>query len=115
MSPHQRIAGFCEEIALNPQLLDVDTPKTLDDCPYTDHMVVETVRQLCDDLLNLDLMISAMFAGATKGWRIFTAEFDPDNPAGIFGLSPELRALLGKIPVTNDANEGNLGSLRVYL
>lgn len=113
---HQSIPAFCEKVALNPQLiLDVNKPTTLDDKPYMDRMIVESVRQLQDELLDLELMVSSMFSGSAKGWKIFTFEFDPENPTGIFGLAPPLRALLGQVPMTNDANEGNLGSLRVYI
>ncbi|KAJ7089914.1 hypothetical protein C8R44DRAFT_892101 [Mycena epipterygia] len=53
-----------------------------------------------------------MFSGCVKGWTQFTPEF---HVGGTFdALTPEQRAILF-IPMTNDCNEGMLGSYRVHM
>lgn len=90
---------------------------TLDGKPFIDKTIIPALKLLSDDLPNLNLMISAMFRGATRGWSIFTPEYrdDPSDPTTISSLSPEMLTRLGEIPMTNDANEGPLGSTRVYI
>ncbi|CAA7269363.1 unnamed protein product [Cyclocybe aegerita] len=74
-------------------------------------MLVVAIRVLASELLDLELMISAMFSGSADGWRQFTQEF---TPGGSFDkLTPEQRSRMF-ILATNDANEGALGSWRVH-
>ncbi|KAE9391044.1 hypothetical protein BT96DRAFT_1062335 [Gymnopus androsaceus JB14] len=116
-----KIIPFCENFALHPEkVLDPSTPLnelTLDGEPLIDETIIPTLCMLAPQLPNLNLMISAMFRGTANGWRLFTTEYtnDPDDSRCIASLSPELLALLGQIPMTNDSNEGILGSLRKYI
>ncbi|KAE9383499.1 hypothetical protein BT96DRAFT_1009099 [Gymnopus androsaceus JB14] len=118
---HRRIPAFCENLALHPEkIFHPNTPQselTLDGKPFIDKTIIPALKLLSDDLPNLNLMISAMFRGATRGWSIFTPEYrdDPSDPTTILSLSPEMLTRLGEIPMTNDANEGPLGSTRVYI
>ncbi|KAE9393831.1 hypothetical protein BT96DRAFT_943640 [Gymnopus androsaceus JB14] len=116
-----RIVPFCENLALHPEkVLNPNTPQielTLDGQPFIDKTIIPALQTLAPELPNLNLMISAMFRGAAQGWKIFTSEYADDslNPACIASLSPEQLALLGQIPMTNDSNEGGLGSLHGYI
>ncbi|KAE9389051.1 hypothetical protein BT96DRAFT_1071670 [Gymnopus androsaceus JB14] len=116
-----KIIPFCENFALHPKkVLDPSTPLnelTLDGEPLIDETIILTLCMLAPQLPNLNLMISAMFRGTANGWRLFTTEYsnDPDDSRCIASLLPELLALLGQIPMTNDSNEGILGSLCKYI
>ncbi|KAE9407128.1 hypothetical protein BT96DRAFT_933489 [Gymnopus androsaceus JB14] len=111
------IVPFCKNLALHPEkVLDPNTPQielNLDGQPFIDKTIIPALRTLAPELPNLNLMISAMFHGAAQGWKIFTSEYadDPLNPACIASLLPEQLALLGRICMTNDSNEGGLGSI----
>ncbi|KAJ7598464.1 hypothetical protein C8J56DRAFT_881094 [Mycena floridula] len=116
---HCHIAPFCQKIANNPSMvLDASTPiseLTINGQDFIDpDLIVELRRRIQTDLPkdDLELMISAMFSGAAEGWIIFTAEF---VPGGAFDRIPkEIRDNLF-ILATNDANEGGLGSWRIFL
>ncbi|KAL6299850.1 hypothetical protein BKA93DRAFT_741608 [Sparassis latifolia] len=112
---HQKIPTFCEHIAAQPDLLlkansSLDEV-TLDGKPYMDPRLLSAARTMAPELPALHSMITAMFSGAAKGWRIFTAEFVVGGPFD--SLTPEEHALIF-IPSTNDANEGVLSSWRVH-
>ncbi|KAE9399069.1 hypothetical protein BT96DRAFT_939730 [Gymnopus androsaceus JB14] len=90
---HNRIVPFCKNLALHPEkVLDPNTPQIeliLDGQPFIDKTIIPALQTLAPELLNLNLMISAMFH--------------------------EQLALLGQILMTNDSNEGGLGSLCGYI
>ncbi|KAJ7094890.1 hypothetical protein C8R43DRAFT_907989 [Mycena crocata] len=113
---HRKLPEFCTHIAENPDiLLDPATPLeelTIDARPFVNELLIPTIRQLLPELPNVNLLISAMFSGAAKGWVRFTPEF---HIGGTFDrLTPEQRAVLF-IPSTNDCSEGMLGSYRVHM
>ncbi|KAF8156818.1 hypothetical protein B0H34DRAFT_617022, partial [Crassisporium funariophilum] len=115
---HRKLPVFCEHIAANPRLLlDPDklfpdfSTRTLNGRPWHDRALVMAVRTLQCELPDLEMSISAMFAGCAKGWQQFTKEFAPGGP--IDSLTPEQRRRMF-IPATNDHNEGGLGSTRIY-
>ncbi|KAE9397608.1 hypothetical protein BT96DRAFT_1035611 [Gymnopus androsaceus JB14] len=118
---HRRILPFTENIALHPEiLLDPQTPRdqlTIDGEPFLDQTIIPTLRALSNDLPYLNLMISAIFRGSAYGWSRFTPEYkdDPNDPQCIASLTPAERERLGPIPMTNDSNEGGLGSLKNFL
>ena len=114
---HRRLPAFCDSIAANPELLlqesVADFSKvTLDGKPWSYSMAVMAIRVLASELPDLKNAISDIFSGCASGWRHFTEEFEP---GGSFdSLTPEQRSRIF-IPATNDANEGGLGSWRVWL
>ncbi|KAE9398116.1 hypothetical protein BT96DRAFT_995151 [Gymnopus androsaceus JB14] len=120
---HRKVAPFCENLSLHPELLlnptllsdDADfTSITLDGRPLMDKSCFAAITQMKDELPHLASAISAKFKGASEGWTIFVSEYDEKNPNGYSSLPPELLELLGMIPMTNDPNEGVLGSLRQF-
>jgi hypothetical protein len=74
-------------------------------------MAVMAIQVMALELPDLEAAISDIFLGAADGWRQFTQEFTPGGPFD--SLSAEQRSRLF-IPATNDANEGALGSWRVW-
>ncbi|PPQ84189.1 hypothetical protein CVT26_012756 [Gymnopilus dilepis] len=114
---HRRLPDFCDAIAANPDLLLEESISdfsnvTLDGKPWSHPNTVLAIRVLKDELPDLKGAISDMFSGAAEGWRQFTQEFAPGG--ALDSLTPEQRARIF-IPATNDANEGALGSWRVWL
>ena len=114
---HRRLPSFCEYVAANPSLLlsreeTVDFSKvTLDSKPWSHPMAVMAIQVMAPDLPDLEAAISDIFSGGADGWRQFTQEFIPGGPFD--SLTTEQRSRLF-IPATNDANEGALGSWRVW-
>ncbi|KAJ8453589.1 hypothetical protein ONZ45_g19654 [Pleurotus djamor] len=113
---HRKIPLFCEQLAADPlSILSSDTDltlRTLDGLAIMDEDLVCAASQLVSELPDLPLILSAMFRGAAHGWRRFTEEF---VPGGVFdSLTNEERGRVF-IPSTNDANEGALGSFRVFI
>jgi hypothetical protein len=114
---HRRLPSFCESIAINPFLLlsrdgNVDFSKTtLDGKPWSHPIAVMAIQVMALELPDLEAAISDIFLGAADGWRQFTQEFTPGGPFDL--LTDEQRSRLF-IPATNDANEGALGSWRVW-
>jgi len=73
-------------------------------------MAAMSIQILTTELVDLKVMISDIFGGA-DGWRQFTQEFVPDGPFDALTLEQWSWIF---IPATNDANEGTLGSWRVW-
>ncbi|KZT28911.1 hypothetical protein NEOLEDRAFT_1057567, partial [Neolentinus lepideus HHB14362 ss-1] len=115
---HCKLPIFCDHITVNPSLLlGPDSPLdqiTIDRRPYMDEQLIFSLWTMikAGDLLDLDLIISAMFAGAAKGWHQFTTEFAIGGPFD--SLTAQEGSLLF-IPSMNDANEGALGSFHVHV
>ena len=117
MDLHRQIPAFCDEIASNPRRLLNEgiadfSGVTLDGKPWFYSMAVMAIRILDSELPNLESAISDIFSGCADGWRHFTKEFQPGGP--FERLTSEQRQRLF-IPATNDANEGGLGSWRVWV
>ena len=114
---HRRLPGFCKSIAASPSLLlcesdTIDFSKaTLDGKPWSHPMAIMAICIMSKELPELEAAISDIFSGAADGWRQFTQEFIPGGPFDL--LTAEQRSRLF-IPATNDANEGALGSWRVW-
>ena len=65
-----------------------------------------------NDLPHLEELISAFFEGVLTTWHRFTVEFTPGRLIDMSSIDEKDEAWM---PSTNDANEGALGSFRVYL
>jgi len=113
---HRKIPAFCDSIAADPSLLLESehanfSKVTLDGRPWSDSMAVMAIQILSVELPDLENTISDIFSGCADGWRHFTQEFVPGGPFD--SLTAEQRTRIF-IPATNDANEGSLGSWRVW-
>lgn len=74
--------------------------------------VLSTVFAMQDSLPCLRELIGEFFHGALTTWERFTSEF---APGGLIDTSTVEERNLAWMPSTNDANEGALGSFRVYI
>lgn len=74
---------------------------------------IEAIQHLIsqDRLPKLEALFRAFLTGALSAWERFSSEFNDD---GIIAALTEAEKEAAWMPATNDANEGVLGSLRVF-
>ena len=114
---HHQVVQHVRKIANDPGLLISDDEGSykcaaLDGKPWHQAAVVMTVLGMKDSLPHLKELITAFFLGSLATWERFTSEF---APGGLIDMSTVEERDLAWMPSTNDANEGALGSFRVYL
>ncbi|THV05639.1 hypothetical protein K435DRAFT_647075 [Dendrothele bispora CBS 962.96] len=113
---HQKVEAHIRQILENPDVLfgpdaSYETA-TLDGKAWHDPKAVETVFDMCSELVHLQAITLAFFRGSLSTWTRFSAEF---APGGLIDEATADEKQLAWMPSTNDANEGALGQLRVTL
>lgn len=114
---HHQVVQHVRKIASDPGLLISDDEGSyrqaaLDGKPWHQQHVIMTVLAMKDSLPHLKELIAAFFHGSLVTWERFISEF---APGGLIDMSTIEERDLAWMPSTNDANEGALGSFRVYL
>lgn len=110
---HMFLLQHIKTLLRNPGLLDSmgSTPEqsTLYNQQWDSNEVFFTVKALIPSLSHFRAVLLAFLQGSLETWERFSADY---QSGGVIALAtPEERAL-AYMPVTNDRNEGALGSMR---
>ncbi|KAF7982655.1 hypothetical protein HWV62_27105 [Athelia sp. TMB] len=116
---HVQVLEHVAKIAENPQILLVAEHSSyiegaLDGREWHQRDIITAILALKDKLAlpHLEILIGEFFRGALDTWKRFTSEY---APGGLIDTSTIEERDLAWMPSTNDANEGALGSFRVYM
>lgn len=115
---HEDVKEHVQNIIDNPDLLL--SPKTLsengtfDGTPWFNPTALTAAHKLIPDLPNIREVFVALCTGALETWKRFTSEFESGNTdCDVESMTPE-EILESFMPPTNCANEGSLGTYRVW-
>lgn len=113
---HEKVGQHMEKIMENPKLLISKDATyktgTLDGKMWNRPGAVAAVLEIAPTLPYLEGALLEFFKGALEGWKRFTSEF---AEGGLIDTSTATERDLAWMPPTNDANEGILGTYRVFM
>ncbi|KDQ25108.1 hypothetical protein PLEOSDRAFT_1078957 [Pleurotus ostreatus PC15] len=113
---HRRVCEHIQRIIEDPDLLLGPSASfcegSLDGLEWENKASMDAVFRLQPRLPNIKILLVGFLKGALPTWVRFSAEFAPD---GLIDTASATEKELAWMPSTNDANEGALGSYRVYL
>ncbi|CAE6442660.1 unnamed protein product [Rhizoctonia solani] len=114
-SLHTHVQDHLKKIIDNPQLLfgpdAAINPLTLDGFEQDEQEIVATLQRHESVLPRLQELFVAFCSGSLKTWIRFTDEFLPGGALSSMSTEQANKAFM---PPTNDANEGALGTWRVW-
>ncbi|CEL63400.1 hypothetical protein RSOLAG1IB_12656 [Rhizoctonia solani AG-1 IB] len=114
-SLHASVQSHLKSIISNPALvLGLESPETsatLDGLSWDNTDVFKALKDHGPKLPYLSELFVAYCQGALQTWARFTNEFSPGGPISLLTTEQKTKAYM---PSTNDANEGALGTWRVW-
>ncbi|KAI0313246.1 hypothetical protein OF83DRAFT_1065825 [Amylostereum chailletii] len=112
---HEEVKSHVKKLIENPDLLlapdAVHESGSMDGRSWEDPEAITAVQALLPRLPHVKEILVAFLKGSLATWERFTMEF---APGGLIDLASATEKERAWMPTTNDANEGALGSYRLY-